>query len=91
MRAFKSNGELKRLPWEMFGPDSWLAIFHGLGYLPKSYCSSADNMPLDYLAEHLDKMQQMVNLQVETAPSHCDHLKSHCNYQALSTEEAVCS
>ena len=91
MRAFKSNGELKRLPWEMFGPDSWLAIFHGLGYLPKSYHSSAENMPLDYLAEHLAKMQQMVSRQVEAAPSHSDYLKSHCNYQVQHSEEAVCS
>ena len=91
MLTFARTGELKRLPWEMFGPDSWLAIYHGLNFLPENYQESAGNMPLNYLNEHLSKMREMVSSQVKNAPTHSDFLEKHCGYQPIKQQEAVCS
>ncbi|MCF6455749.1 tryptophan halogenase family protein [Pseudoalteromonas sp. MMG024] len=91
MLTFAKTGELKRLPWEMFGPDSWLAIYHGLNFLPENYQASADNMPLNYLNAHLTKMREMVSSQVNNAPTHSEFLEKHCGYQPIKQQEAVCS
>ncbi|MBT1063684.1 tryptophan 7-halogenase [Bowmanella sp. Y26] len=77
---YLSTGEVITYPWEIFGRDSWLAIFNGFKLYPQRYHARADNMPMDYLREHLSFMQKQVAGWVDNAPSHGEFLKTYCQY-----------
>jgi tryptophan halogenase len=80
MQNFKSYGALERKPWEIFGPDSWLAIYAGLDYLPESYVAQVDNMPEDYLLKNLSNMRDSIAKMVNTVPTHIEFLTRFCGY-----------
>lgn len=80
MQAFKAIGSLERQPWEIFGPDSWLAIYAGFDYLPESYAAQVDNMPNDYLLTNLANMRNSISQMVAPVPSHVDFLTRFCGY-----------
>ena len=80
MQAFKSRGELERKPWEIFGPDSWLAIYAGMDYLPQTYAAQVDNMPNDYLLHNLANMRDSIKTMVNAVPLHTEFLKRFCAY-----------
>jgi tryptophan halogenase len=80
MRMFKDSGNIIRYPWEIFGADSWLAVFNGLNYLPSAYDIRADDMDSTYLDTHLEKMKSMVKTNVGIAPTHTEFLMQHCGY-----------
>jgi len=81
MREFKEHGKIIRYPWEIFGADSWLAIFNGMNYLPNSYDKRVDNMELSYLHDNLAYMKNRVQQAVNSIPSHSDFLKHHCGFK----------
>ncbi|GAA0822624.1 tryptophan 7-halogenase [Colwellia asteriadis] len=80
MRLFKEEAKIIRYPWEIFGLDSWLAIFSGLDYLPEVYDKKVDNMKLDYLTDNLNYMRSRVSKSVDMAPSHNDFLQQYCHF-----------
>lgn len=82
MQAFRSVGSLERQAWEIFGPDSWLAIYAGLAYFPESYAAQVDNMPEDYLLTSLSKMRTQIANMVAAVPSHEAFLTRFCGYAA---------
>jgi tryptophan halogenase len=82
MQKFKQQGEIIRYPWEIFGKDSWLAIFDGFNYQAEKYDSRADAMDSNYLQTHLDKMHDMVKKQVKKSPNHADFLTQYCGFKA---------
>ena len=82
MHKFKQDGTIVRYPWEIFGSDSWLAIFNGFNFMPDRYDQRADKMDADYLTEHLEKMRTMVQSQVDKSPSHHEFLTLHCQYKS---------
>lgn len=83
MQAFKDTGDVLPRAWEMFGKDSWLAIFDGFSYLPEQYHPRADNMPAQYLIEQLNFMQNTVATLTQQTPAHSEFLskftKSACS------------
>ncbi|MBU2893307.1 tryptophan 7-halogenase [Colwellia sp. D2M02] len=81
MQQFKETGNIIRYPWEIFGADSWLAVFNGLNYLPTNYDARADKMDNDYLQLHLEKMKKIIKQQVDNAPTHTQFLVKYCGYQ----------
>lgn len=76
------EGEVVRLPWEIFGKDSWLAIFDGFKLYPNKHNPKADNMPMDYLVKNLQFMRQSIAAGVNDAPTHADFLEKNCRYNA---------
>ena len=80
MQAFKDTGHVIPRAWEMFGKDSWLAIFDGFHYLPKQYHPRADNMPSQYLIEQLNFMQNTVAMLTEKTPSHSEFLNQFTHH-----------
>jgi tryptophan halogenase len=82
MLAFKSVGDLSRSPWEIFGPDSWLAIYSGFNYLPDTYAAEVDDMPTEYLNANLAKMRSAIKNMVAPVPSHLEFLNRFCAYKA---------
>jgi len=81
MAAFKANGELIRYSWEIFGKDSWLAIFDGLNFNPDSYNKSIDKFSIELLSSELTKMQKNVHDMVNSAQTHADYLKQYCGFK----------
>lgn len=81
MAAFKANGEMIRYPWEIFGKDSWLAIFDGFDFRPESYDTSIDKFSTELLSTELTKMRVDINNSVNNAPSHTDFLKQYCGFK----------
>ena len=65
---FKQSGEIKRYPWEIFGADSWLAVFSGLGLLPERYHPDVDQVPLPQVQQLLAGMRQQINGMVQAVP-----------------------
>ena len=80
MQVFKAVGSLERKPWEIFGPDSWLAIYAGFDYLPETYSAQVDNMPNDYLLNNLANMRASINKMVDAVPTHVEFLSRFCAY-----------
>jgi len=81
INAFKNNGELVRLPWEIFGNDSWLAIYDGLNFNPKSFDPRVDKFSNMFLKEQLNLMQTGIKLTVDNCQTHAQFLKQHCGYK----------
>lgn len=79
--AFKATGKVKRYPWEIFGKDSWLAIFYGLNLTPESYDKSIDKFSTELLSTELSKMRQHINNNVDNAQTHSDYLKQYCGFK----------
>lgn len=71
-------GELTRLPWEIFHPDSWLAIYNGFGVYPRAYDRNVDRLSVTYLQQSLDAMKQSIVDAVSRLPTHSEFLNLHC-------------
>lgn len=82
VEMYKQTGTVKRYPFEIFGKDSWLAIFDGFEIYPQKYNKQADNMPLEYLNKNLAYMRQRVRLSADNALSHGAFLKKYCHFEA---------
>lgn len=81
LERYLQTGDVITYPWEIFGRDSWLAIFNGFRLYPRGYHPKANNMSLEYLSEHLGFMQRQVANWVTDARPHSDFLREHCNYE----------
>jgi len=79
--AFKSKGEIIRYPWEIFGKDSWLAIFDGLNFKAESYDKSIDKFSVELLSNELSKMRQGIEIKASNAQLHSDFLKQYCGFK----------
>jgi tryptophan halogenase len=63
--AYLARGEMLHYSWEMFHPDSWLAIYSGFQWLPQKYDARVDNVELDYIKRSLADMRKSVASAVE--------------------------
>jgi tryptophan halogenase len=80
INKFKNEGNITRLPWEIFGEDSWLAIYDGFELYPEKYNTRVDNMESDYLNKNLNYMKNRINQSVSQAESHVSFLTKHCDF-----------
>ncbi|MBU1438755.1 MAG: tryptophan 7-halogenase [Gammaproteobacteria bacterium] len=80
IRIFKSSGEIVRYPWEIFGADSWLAVFNGLGVLPERYHPKVDQIPVAQLQQQLASMRQQISSLVQAVPEHEQFLTRFCGF-----------
>ena len=79
IEAYLTDGELQRLPWEIFGPDSWLAIFDGFNLWPRNYHQQIDNMSIEMIDNGLKKMEQDVTNLMKDASDHSQFLANNFN------------
>ncbi len=82
LAAYKKDGTIIQYPWEIFGKDSWLAIFDGFHIYPQSYDKRADNMEMNYLKDNLAYMRNRVNSSLDAAPTHEEFLQQYCQFVA---------
>ena len=68
--AYHERGDLLHYPWEIFHPDSWLAIYSGFNNYPKQYNKNVDRINSHYLQESLTAMRQSIAETVANFPTH---------------------
>ncbi|MBC3765708.1 tryptophan halogenase family protein [Neptunicella marina] len=81
MQQFKSQGDIPRLPWEIFGADSWLAIYNGMQFWPQKYNAGVDKLDTGFLHKTLGEMHQKIQRAVSSVPPHSAFLQRFCDYQ----------
>lgn len=74
MDAFQQDGRLISFEQETFLEASWLAIYHGLRFEPRSYLPDVDSLDKNQLATILEKMRRAVSTAAAQAPAHQDFL-----------------
>ena len=79
--AFKTKGDIIKYPWEIFGKDSWLAIFDGLNFRPEFYDKSIDKFSTELLSNELTKMRNSIKNKVNNSQTHSDFLNQHCGFK----------
>lgn len=78
MALFEHRGHIVQLEPEAFDPDSWLAIYGGMGIQPNQYDVRADKVPLDVLQKELEKMRGMIAQAAGQAMPHKEFIARHC-------------
>ncbi|MBL4575385.1 MAG: tryptophan 7-halogenase, partial [Opitutaceae bacterium] len=86
MDIYQSSGKLARSAWDMFGADSWLAIYHGFNFLPQTYATKIDSIPLEQVQNGLLKMKGDIAKYTAKAPPHHHFLAQHFDYQSSKQE-----
>ncbi len=76
--AYNEQGDLLHYPWEIFHPDSWLAIYNGFNLYPKVYNQNVDRLNTDYLKQSLAAMRTSIADAVVDLPSHQEFINQHC-------------
>lgn len=80
--GFTTRGELIRYPIEIFGPPSWLAIYHGFGILPQAYDSRVNQLDENYLEQSLAEMRNSIQHAVNSVPTHEEFIAANCAVNA---------
>ena len=80
--AYQERGDLLHYPWEIFHPDSWLAIYSGFGLYPNTYNHNVDRLNTDYLRQSLAAMRKSIADAVSGLPTHQEFINEHCKVQA---------
>ena len=76
--AYQERGELLHYPWEIFHPDSWLAIYNGFHSYPKTYDKNVDRLNGDYLHQSLAGMRKSIADAVAGVQSHSEFIAQYC-------------
>lgn len=84
IQAFRQHADVPRLPWEIFGADSWLALYEGMGVWPEQVPAAALKLPQQALLKELDQMRNFIGRTVQQVPLHAEFLQRFCGYQTLS-------
>src|SRR5690606_29814363 len=76
--AYLERGELLHYPWEIFHPDSWLAIYNGFSTYPKQYDKNVNRLNQEYLQRALLEMRTNIASAVSELPGHQEFINQHC-------------
>jgi tryptophan halogenase len=63
---------------ETFSPESWQALFTGLGVVPEAWPPAIDRIAPQRLQEQLRRMLEFIQGKVAEQPSHNGYLDSLC-------------
>lgn len=78
MSAYREQGALLHYPWEIFHPDSWLAIYSGFNLYPARYDKNVDRLDVGYLQKSMAAMRESIAGAVMGLPGHQEFINAHC-------------
>jgi tryptophan halogenase len=78
IELFRTRGEVKPRPADLFSEVSWLAVLYGQGIVPEGYHPVADSMPEDDLELTLARIRSAIKQRLNQLPSHKDYISSCC-------------
>ena len=76
--TFRARGAIAPMEDETFSPDSWQALFTGLGVVPESWPPAADRIAPQRMQEQFRHMLGFIRGKVLEQPSHHGYLESFC-------------
>jgi len=76
--TFRARGVIAPMEDETFSPDSWQALFTGLGVVPESWPPAADRIAPQRMQEQFRHMLGFIRGKVLEQPSHHGYLESFC-------------
>jgi tryptophan 7-halogenase len=76
--TFRARAVIAPLEDETFFPDSWQALFIGLGVVPESWPPAIDTIAPRRLQEEFRRMLEFIKGKVREQPSHSGYLESLC-------------
>lgn len=75
--AYCTRGELLHYSWEMFHPDSWLAIYDGFKIFPENYDARVDAVDINYVKNSFAAMRNSINAAVESVEPYEEFIRVH--------------
>jgi tryptophan halogenase len=76
--TFRARGDIAPMEDETFLPDSWQAIFTGLGVMPESWPPAIDRIAPNRFQEGFRRTLQFIKEKVLEQPTHDGYLDSTC-------------
>jgi tryptophan halogenase len=76
--TFRARGDIAPMEDETFSPDSWHAMFTGLGIVPQSWSPAIDRISPDRLRDEFRRMLEFIKGKVLQQPTHDGYLDSLC-------------
>ncbi len=76
--TFRARGEIAPMEDETFLPESWQAIFTGLGVVPDSWSPATDRIPSNRVDEEFRRILEFIKKKVLEQPTHDKYLESLC-------------
>jgi tryptophan halogenase len=74
--AFRARGQIAPMEDETFLPDSWQAIFTGLGVVPENWPPAIDRIPPNRFKEEFHRTIEFIKSKVLEQPTHEGYLDS---------------
>jgi tryptophan halogenase len=74
--TFRARGQIAPMEDETFLPDSWHAIFTGLGVAPESWPPAIDQIPPKRFREEFNRTVEFIKSKVLEQPTHDGYLES---------------
>lgn len=75
--AYLSRGEMLHYSWEMFHPDSWLAIYTGFGLFPERYDARVDAIDVEYIKSSFSAMRSSIRNAVASVTAYDEFIKMY--------------
>jgi tryptophan halogenase len=76
--TFRARGDVAPMENETFSPDSWQAIFTGLGVVPESWPPNIDRISPNRFQEEFRRALNFIKAKVLEQPTHGGYLDSLC-------------
>jgi tryptophan halogenase len=76
--TFRANSDIAPMEDETFLPESWQAIFTGLGVMPESWPPAIDRIPPNRCTDEFRRMLEFIKGKVLEQPTHDGYLDSLC-------------
>jgi tryptophan halogenase len=80
--TFRARAVIAPLEDETFFPDSWQALFTGLGLVPETWTPAVDRIAPQRLQEQFRRMLEFIKGKVLEQPTHNDYLDNLCRSPA---------
>jgi tryptophan halogenase len=76
--TFRARGDIASMEDETFLPESWQAIFTGLGVVPDSWPPAIDRIPSNRVDAEFRRILEFIQKKVLEQPTHDKYLESLC-------------
>ena len=74
MELFRERGVVLNYRLGLFYEPSWVAVYVGQRVVPKRFDARLDDVPIDDLRQHADKLRTLIATATERLPTHADFI-----------------
>ena len=74
LELFRERGVVLNYRLGLFYEPSWVAVYVGQRIVPKRFDARLDDVPIDDLRQHADKLRTLIGTAAEKLPTHADFI-----------------